>query len=134
MTARQVGSDRERARIFGALKRIFPQARALELRNLQTEDGTFTAWLRLPTRSGEASVALHRLGPDDRPPTDEELVGLRYRISSGHGDWGWLIEFDEEASEAEVIQLVIKQLLRDPQIGDPEEDERQRGANQADSS
>jgi hypothetical protein len=120
------GSAQERTRILGALARLFPQARAIELQGLQPNTACFMALLRLPTRIGEASVAIHRQGVDDVPPTGGRLVGLPHRIGSGHGEWGWLIEFDDQVSEAEIIQLVIKQLLRDPQLGDPEEDERQR--------
>jgi len=114
----------ERRRIEGALERVFPQARSMELTSL-ANDGAFLALLRLPTRIGEASIAIHRHGHGP-PPEEEALVGLTHRMASGHGDWHWLVEYDSQASEAEVLQLVVKQLLRDPQVGDPDEDDRQR--------
>ena len=123
MTGRE--NVRERRRVEGALERVFPQARSIELSMLGVHDGAFMALLRLPTRAGEASVAIHRHSPGSRGPEDEGLVGLPHRIAGGHGNWHWLVEYDSKASDAEVQQVVVKQLLRDPQIGDPEEDDRQ---------
>jgi hypothetical protein len=64
------GAAQERIRIFGALERVFPQARLIELHALRPDDGSITALLRLPTRSGKASVAIN-----DIPPTGAALVG-----------------------------------------------------------
>jgi hypothetical protein len=118
----------ERRRIEGALERIFPQARSIDLAELSVDDGRFLALLRLPTRMDEATVAIHRYSPQSKSPPPEEhgSLGLPHRLASGHGQWRWLVEYDDQASEAEVIQLVVQQLLRDPQLGDSEEDDKQR--------
>jgi hypothetical protein len=111
-------------RIRCALTRVFPQARALELRYLDAGSGEFSAWLRLPTRKGEAEVAIHRFTPG--PPPEQRRLELQHRLGTGHGEWHWSIEYDDGASEEEVIQLVAKQLLRDPQLGDLGADRRNR--------
>ncbi len=82
----------EKRRIEGALERVFPEARSIDLAGLAVDDGGFLALLRLPTRIGEASVAIHRHSPHSKSPPPEEHadVGLPHRIASGPARAYWL--------------------------------------------
>ena len=108
--------------LTGALDRLFPFARKLEVTLPLEADGSFLVELVLPVKDGQTELQVCRFPEDaDLSEWEDRLRwrGPYQRASFGEGPWAFLAAWDGVASIAEIQALVISRVVRDPQLGHP---------------